>query len=320
MHRKSWREKEVEFQDYYKTLGVERTATQEQIQRAYRKLARQYHPDINKSPDAEDKFKHINEAHEVLKDPETRKKYDELGAGWRAGEPSFGSRRPGGAERGTYQYYYSGGDEEQFSDFFRTFFGGGFGAAEEEPWRRRGRDQEADIEISIEDAFHGSTRTVHLDTAVVDAQGRLSPSRRTLEVKVPRGVTEGSTIRLAGQGGAGHGGENGDLYLRIRFAPHRTFQVEEYDLRVTLDLTPWEAALGTKVNAPTVDGAVKMTIPAGTQTGQVLRLKGKGLPKSSGGAGDELVTVRIVVPQTLTERERRLFEELARESTFSPRG
>lgn len=308
----------MEFQDYYKTLGVERNATQEQIQRAYRKLARQYHPDINKASDAEDKFKVINEAYEVLKDPESRKKYDKMGAGWKSAESPYYQGSYGAQPGGGFRYHY-GGDEAQFSDFFRTYFGGGFGDAEEAPWRRRGRDQQADIDISVEDAFHGRTKVIHLDTATIDQQGRLSPSRRTLEVKVPRGVTEGATIRLAGQGGAGHGGENGDLYLRVHILPHPVFQVEEHDLRVTLDLSPWEAALGAKVQVPAIDGAVKMTIPAGTQTGQVLRLKGKGLPKPTGGAGDELVAIRIVVPPTLTERERRLFEDLARESTFTPR-
>jgi curved DNA-binding protein len=311
----------VTFQDYYQILGVERTAAQEDIQRAYRKLARKFHPDINKDPAAEDTFKQINEAYEVLKDPESRQKYDSIGTGFKGGE-DFSV--PPGWEN--VRFYHSGDEGADYSDFFRSVFGdlGGFSSGEMPGGghrRRRGRDYDSHIEITLEDACNGASKVIDLESVVPGADGRPVRSRQSLDVKIPKGVTEGSKIRLRGQGGKGvGGGEDGDLYLKVHVQKDPRFQVEHHDLLSTLDVAPWEAALGTKVTVPTVGGAVNMTLPPGTQAGQVFRLRGKGIPRRTGEPGDLLITVRVVVPQRLTEREKQLFEELAKESRFQPRG
>ncbi len=311
----------VTFQDYYQILGVERSATQEEIQRAYRKLARKYHPDLNKDPAAEEKFKQINEAYEVLKDPESRRKYDSIGTGFQGGE-EFSV--PPGWEN--VRFYHSGDEGADYSDFFRAIFGdlGGFSATGMPGGgqrRRRGRDYDSHIEISLEDACNGASKVIDLETVVPGADGQPVKSRQSLDVKIPKGVTEGARIRLRGQGGKGvGGGEDGDLFLKVHLKKDPRFEVENHDLLSTLDVAPWEAALGTKVTVSTVGGAVSMTLPAGTQGGQVFRLRGKGIPRRTGEPGDLLITVRIVVPAHLTEREKQLFEELARESRFRPRG
>ncbi len=308
----------VRYQDYYKTLGVERTASHEDIQRAYRKLARQYHPDINKDVDAEEKFKEINEAYEVLGDPEKRKQYDSLGVGLKGGEEFTAPPQ--------WEFRYSAGEGGDFSDFFNSLFGarGGFATGEMPGggvWRRHGRDQEVELEVALEEAFHGARKVIDLERVEPGVDDKLTRTRKSLEVTIPRGVTEGTMIRLAGQGGKGTGGAaSGDLYLRVRIRQDPRFRVEEHDVHSTVDVTPWEAALGSKVNVATLGGIVAMTLPAGTSGGQVLRLRGKGLPREGGAAGDQLVVVRIVVPARLSDRERQLFEELARESRFRPRG
>lgn len=313
----------VKFQDYYEVLGVNRSASQDDIQKAFRKLARKYHPDVNKSPEAEDKFKQLNEAYEVLKDPDKRKKYDQLGANWKAGQEFT---PPPGWEN--VQFHFQGGDFGDaggFSDFFRTFFGGaggfgGFGdgmrgAAGQRTaggWARPGEDHEAEVEVSLEEAFHGGTKKIQLEEA---------GQRRSYDVTIPKGVGEGSRIRLPGQGGRGIGGGSaGDLYLRVRLRPHPRFRVQGHDLTTTVTIAPWEAALGAEVNVPLIDGNVTMKIPPGTQGGQIMRLRGKGLPKRGGESGDVRVTVQIAVPKQLTERERELFDTLAKESQFRPRG
>ncbi|HOP39909.1 MAG TPA: DnaJ C-terminal domain-containing protein [Geobacteraceae bacterium] len=311
----------VTFQDYYKILGLERSATQDEIQRAYRKLARTYHPDISKEPDAEEKFKQINEAYEVLKDPESRRKYDSIGTGFQGGE-EFSV--PPGWEN--VRFYHSGGEGADYSDFFRAIFGdiGGFASGEMPGGgqrRRRGRDYETNLEITLEDACNGVKRVIDLETVASDEEGRPVKSRQSFDVKIPKGVTEGSRIKLRGQGGKGVGGaENGDLYLKIHLQKDPRFQVEHHNLLGSVAIAPWEAALGTKVAVPTIGGSVNMTIPAGTQSGQVFKLRGKGIPRRTGEAGDLMITARIVVPAHLTEREKQLFEELARESSFRPRG
>jgi curved DNA-binding protein len=305
----------VNYRDYYKVLGVDRTAEHADIQRAYRKLARKFHPDINKSPDAEEKFKEINEAYEVLGDREKRKKYDSLGADWKAGE---GVRPSPGWEGGGVRFTY-GGSEEDFSDFFRSIFGedGGFGERGRAARRRRGRDVEAVLEISPEEAVSGGRKLVEVETLQAAPDGQVAPARKKLEVHVPPGVTDGSVIRLPGEGGGGAaGGEKGDLYLRIRIRPDARFAVEGHDVVASVNLSPWEAALGARVDVPVIGGSVRMKIPPGTQSGHVFRLRGKGIPPS----GDMLVKSRIVVPERLTDRERALFEELAKESPFRPRG
>jgi curved DNA-binding protein len=298
-------------QDYYEILGVKPDAKHEEIQRAYRKLARQYHPDISKAKDAEEKFKKINEAYEVVGDEQKRRKYDDLKA-----SPT----PPPGAE----QYHYTGAGPEDFSDFFYTYFGRPGGAGDEVPGggvrRRRGRDLELEVEVTLAEVVRGGQKRVEVELTEPAGDGKPSRQRRTLEIPIPRGVTEGTVIRVAGEGGKGSGGgQPGDLYVMFTLKPDPRFEVKEHDLYSTVDVAPWEAALGAKVKVATVEGSVNMTLPPGTSSGHILRLRGKGLPKPDGTAGDQMVTVRIVVPSTLSESEKRLFAELARESRFHPR-
>ncbi|ACD93919.1 DnaJ C-terminal domain-containing protein [Trichlorobacter lovleyi] len=310
------------YQDYYKTLGVEKKATQDEIQRAYRKLARKYHPDINKESSAEEKFKQLNEAYEVLGDPEKRAKYDHLGSGW---DGQFANQ--GYQDGDNVQYHYSNADPGQFSDFFQNLFGGGgWNFTEESNFhgggvrRRRGRDHETAINISLADAYHGAKKSIELERAELGSDGRPTRTRRSYDITIPQGVTDGSLIRLANQGGSGSGGgDAGDLFLRVNILPDSRFTLNGHDLATTVDIAPWEAALGGKVLVPTVDGRINLSVPAGTQSGQSLRVRGKGMPVAPGRFGDLLVNVRIVVPQHLTARERHLFEELAKESRFEPR-
>jgi curved DNA-binding protein len=310
------------YQDYYAILGVGKTATQEEVQRAYRKLARKYHPDINKESSAEEKFKQINEAYEVLGDPEKRARYDQLGSGW---DGQFANQGYQGDD--TVRFHYSSADPGQFSDFFQNLFGGGWSFGEETEFRgggtrrRRGRDHESAIVITLADAYHGARKNIELEKVEADSSGRPIRSRRSYDVTIPPGVTDGSLIRLAGQGGSGSGGgEPGDLFLRVSIQPDSRFSLNGHDLATTVDITPWEAALGAKVLVPTVDGKINLTVPAGTQSGQTLRVRGKGMPISAGRHGDLLVQLRIVVPKQLSAGERHLFEELAKESRFDPRG
>ncbi|QSV45395.1 DnaJ C-terminal domain-containing protein [Geobacter benzoatilyticus] len=309
------------YQDYYAILGVGKTATQEEVQRAYRKLARKYHPDINKESTAEEKFKQINEAYEVLGDPEKRAKYDQFGSGW---DGQFANQGYQGGDN--VRFHFSTADPGQFSDFFQNLFGGGWSFGEETEFRgggtrrRRGRDHETSISITLADACHGDRKTIELERVETDSRGRPTRTRRSYDVTIPPGVTDGSLIRLAGQGGSGSGGgDAGDLFLRVSILPDSRFTLNGHDLATTVDITPWEAALGAKVLVPTIDGRINLTVPAGTQSGQTLRVRGKGMPVASGRYGDLLVNVRIVVPKHLSARERHLFEELAKESRFDPR-
>jgi curved DNA-binding protein len=310
------------YQDYYAILGVGKTATQEEIQRAYRKLARKYHPDINKESSAEEKFKQINEAYEVLGDPEKRAKYDQFGSGW---DGQFANQGYQGGDN--VRYHFSNADPGQFSDFFQNLFGGGGWDLSGETEirgggarRRRGRDHETAINITLADAYHGTKKSIELEQIVQGSDGRPTRTRRNYEVTIPQGVTDGSLIRLAGQGGNGSGGgEAGDLFLRVNILRDSRFTLNGHDLGTTVDITPWEAALGAKVLVPTVDARINLAVPAGTQSGQSLRVRGKGMPISRGQFGDLIVTTRIVVPTSLTKRERELFGELAIESRFNPR-
>ena len=317
----------VKFQDYYEILGVERNASEAEIKRAYRKLARKYHPDVNKDREAEEKFKQINEAHEVLKDPEKRKLYDQLGPDWQSGQEF---RPPPGWEDVHFDFQTGPGAEAfdfggGFSDFFETLFGGhmagGGGArARQASWVMRGQDQEAEIEVSLEDAYHGATRTITLQGQEIDPQGQIRPTTQNLQVKIPPGVTDGTRIRLSGKGGTGMGGgPAGDLYLRVHIKPHARFRVEGHDLVVEVPVTPWEAALGATVEVPVMDGTVNLKIPAGSQSGQRLRLRGKGLPKKGSQKGDLFVRLKVAVPKDLNKREEELFSEMAKVSTFDPR-
>jgi curved DNA-binding protein len=306
----------IQYQDYYEILGVDRSAGDKEIKRAYHKLARQFHPDINKSPDAEEKFKQINEAYEVLGDPDKRNKYDSLGTDLKGGEEFTAPPQ--------WEFYYSGGKAEDFSDFFKFFTGAAGEFGTEVPGgglrQRRGKDQEAEIEVSLTETIHGAHRIVELEKIEPAEDGRPARIRKSYDVVIPKGVTTGMKIRLAGQGGRGTGGgASGDLYLKVRLRPDPGFQVQNNDLLSTVDVAPWEAVLGAKVKVVTVDGPVNMTLPPGTQCGQVLRLRGKGIPRRKGPAGDQLVAVRIVVPTTPSDSERKLFEQLERESGFQPR-
>jgi curved DNA-binding protein len=317
----------VKFQDYYETLGVGRNASEAEIKRAYRKLARKYHPDVNKDKEAEDKFKQINEAHEVLKDPKKRKLYDQLGPDWQAGQDF---KPPPGWEDVHFDFQTGPGAEAfdsggGFSDFFEMLFGGrmaggGGASARQASWVMRGQDQEAGIEVSLEDAYHGATRTITLQGHEIDSQGQVRPTAQNLQVKIPPGVTDGTRIRLSGKGGAGMGGgPAGDLYLRVHIMPHARFRVEGHDLLVEVPVTPWEAALGATVEVPVMDGTVNLKIPAGSQSGQRLRLRGKGLPKKGSERGDLFARLKIAVPKDLNEREKELFAEMAEISKFNPR-
>lgn len=299
----------VEYKDYYEVLGVPREASQDEIRRAYRKLARQYHPDLNRESDAEERFKELGEAYEVLSDPDKRERYDRVGAQWRAREQAAGA--------GDFQDFADqqgfGGDvrgefgDGAFSEFFERLFGNGAARAGSGPLR--GRDREAVLELSLEQALSGGRRRLSLEDG------------RNLEVEIPAGVRDGQSIRIAGHGGAGRdSGPSGDLYLRVRLATHPRFHRHGDDLDVELPVAPWEAALGATVPVPTLTGTAQVRLPAGSSSGRRLRLRGRGLPKRAGGHGDLYATVQIAVPRQPSDQERDLFEQLASVSSFDPRG
>lgn len=351
----------VEFEDYYKVLGVDRSASQQDIQKAFRKLAKKYHPDVSKEDDAEEKFKKVNEAYEVLKDPEARKKYDQLGKNWKNFQSADGGFRPppgwenmrvnlGGG--GSFEDIFGGGrggGGGGFSDFFNIFFGGGGPGAQagggpqggfdfenmggfagagarQRPGghtagRRKGRSKEATVQVTLEDVARGAEREIAVPVHERTPEGHVVRTTKRLKVKIPPGTTDGSKIRLQGQGDPSPGGgQPGDLLLVIEIAPHPDFEVDGHDLFTDLYVTPWEAALGAKVPVRTLDGEVTLTIPEGAQSGSKLRLRGKGLPKKKGKKhGDLYARLLIRMPDQLTDRQRELFEELAEVSDFDPR-
>lgn len=315
----------MQFKDYYKVMGVARDASQDEIKRAYRKLARKYHPDVSKESDAEAKFKELQEANEVLKDPEKRAAYDQLGSDWRSGQdfrppPDWGS----GFEH-SYRGGPGGGEQAaDFSDFFSELFGSGtpFGQAGRSGGHRQGfaatgQDHVARVDINLEDAFKGGMRTVTLRSPELTPDGHVVVKPRTLRVSIPAGVKDGQQIRLAGQGGAGVGGAPaGDLYLEVRLNADPLFQVNGRDVTLTLPVAPWEAALGETVSVPTLGGSVEMKLPVGAKAGQKLRLKGRGLPGSP--PGDQYVLLKIVLPPDSAEA-RSLFEQMKAKVPFDPR-
>lgn len=312
----------MEYKDYYNLLGVAKGASQDEVSKAFKKLARKYHPDLNpNNPEAESKFKEINEAYEVLKDPEKRKLYDSLGPGWKDGQ-NF--QPPPGFEN--FQFRSGGFGGEGFSDFFETIFGGaGFGGPQfggesfGRTMRTRGRDAEVRLTLSLEEAYRGGRKTVTLQEQVRGADGMPRVQHKTLDVNIPSGVKDGAKIRLAGQGSPGRGGgPAGDLLLQVTIEEHLLFRLEGVNVIHDLRLAPWEAVLGSTVRVPTLDGPVDMTIPAGVSSGQKLRLTGKGLGKGE-GQGDQFVRIVIRAPRSLSERERELWQELATISSFQAR-
>jgi curved DNA-binding protein len=309
----------MEYRDYYKILGVPRAVSADELKRTYRKLARRYHPDVSKEKDAEAKFKEVQEAYEVLRDPEKRAAYDQLGSGYRSGQqfrppPDWGNnfefRRAPRGRRGA-------DSDAGFSDFFSSLFGDGspFGGSAR-GFRGRGEDHHARIELTLEDAFNGASRQLSLQQPEVGEDGQVAVRERALNVRVPAGVTEGQHIRLAGQGGAGPGGA-GDLLLEVQFAPHRLFKANGRDITLELPVAPWEAALGAAVSTPTLGGPVELRIPAGARAGQKLRLRGRGLPGDP--PGDQYVVLKIVLPPADSAAAKALYERMRAELDFDPR-
>lgn len=309
-------------------LGVSKDASQDDIKRAYRKLARQYHPDVSKEENAEQHFKEVGEAYEVLKDPEKRAAYDQLDSDWQAGQEGF---RPPPDWNDGFEFrgggYTDQGDAADFSDFFESLFGRGrarsdtrSGAgARSSHWQMRGDDSHARVNIDLEDAYTGATRSLSLRTVEMDANGQPQASTRTLNVKIPKGVKEGQNIRLQGQGNPGMGGgDAGDLYLEIAFNPHPLYKVDGRDVSIELPTAPWEAALGTKVAVPTPAGKVDMKIPAGASSGKRMRLKGRGIPGKT--PGDFYVTLDIVLPPQTSDEAKKLYQALQQDAgDFDPR-
>jgi len=330
----------LQYKDYYATLGVAKDASQDDIQKAYRKLARKFHPDVNKDAGAESKFKDISEAYEVLKDSDKRAKYDRYGSAWKAAQQHGGTPPPGFEEfnfgaaggqgpgpSGGFEWDFGSGPSG-FSSFFEMLFGqmgagggpGGAprgwrgGAARPEDFHTAGADHEAVLQLRLEDAARGGHRDLTL-------QDPTTGQSRTYRVNIPAGIHPGKRIRLAGRGGKGVGqGQSGDLYLRVELLPDPRFRLEGNDLHATVELTPWEAALGAEIAVPTLAGPVQVRIPPGSSSGRKIRLRGKGFPAHGDTHGDLYAELKIVVPEHPSEDERRLFEELAKKSHFAPRG
>ena len=315
----------MEFKDYYKVLGVERDASDDDIKKAFRRLARKHHPDINKAADAATRMQELNEAHEVLRDKEKRAAYDAVGQGAQGGQPFH---PPPGWDSG---FEFSGGPSEfseaaDHSAFFEAMFGaarrhaaqGRADQGSDTAHARRGQDHHAKIVVPLEDAFHGATRAITLHSPEMDAQGNVALHERTLQVAIPKGIRGGQQIRLAGQGSPGFGdGLRGDLYLEVELAPHPTWRVDGRDLYFTLPVAPWEAALGASVNVPTPDGTVEMNVPADSQTGRKLRLRGRGIPGST--PGDLYVMLELVLPPASDDRARGVYRQMAKDLAFDPR-
>jgi len=307
----------MEYKDYYKIMGVERNATQDEVKRAYRKLARKYHPDVSKEADAELKFKDLGEANEVLSDPEKRAAYDQLGSNWKA-QQDF--RPPPGWGTG-FEFHGAppGGSQHGFSDFFESLFGqartaGGGGRS----FHRQGEDHHARILVDLEDSFKGASRSISLQVPGVTPDGHVTTRNRTLKVRIPKGIRQGQQIRLGGQGATGMGGgKAGDLYLEVEFKSHRYYRVEGADVYLDLPLAPWEAALGAQVNVPTPSGAIDLKIPANSKAGNKLRLKDRGIPAKT--PGDLYVVLQIALPPADNDKTRDIYRQMQEEIEFNPR-
>ncbi len=336
----------MEYKDYYQIMGVERSATQDEIKRAYRKLARKYHPDVSKEADAEKRFKEVGEAYEVLKDPEKRVAYDQLGANWKAGQDfnappdwdagfEFGGGGFTGGNAGGAQYQnFTEADASAYSDFFESLFGQGFqqagasGRAGPQGFQQRGSfhsagsDHHAKILIDLEDAMNGATRSISLRVPDVDASGHVTTKERVLKINIPKGIKQGQHIRLSGQGNPGVGqGKAGDLYLEIEFNPHSIYRVDGRDVYLDLPVAPWEAALGASVKAPTPGGMVDLKVKPGSANGSKMRLKGRGIPASSSknSAGDLYVVLQVTLPPASTDSEKAAYEKMQQSFSFNPR-
>lgn len=304
----------MEYKDYYQVLGTKREATQDEIKRAYRKLARKYHPDISKETHAEEKFKEAGEAYEVLKDPEKRAAYDQLGVNWKNGQEF---RPPPQWDTG---FEFSGGESTGFSDFFETLFGraAGRGRTDRATMHHRGEDHTAKVLINLEDAYHGAVQNLTLRTPKLEDDGHVRTIEHQLKVKIPKGIKQGQRIRLAGQGGPGAGGaQPGDLYLNIEFKTHPFYRVEGKDVYLDLPIAPWEMVLGAAIQVPTPEGPVQLKIPPNSKPGQKLRLKGRGIPAET--KGDLYVVLNIALPGAESEEAKTFYQQMARDFDFNPR-
>jgi curved DNA-binding protein len=313
----------VKYNDYYKIMGLERTATQDEVKRAHRKLARKYHPDVSKEPHAEARFKEVGEAYEVLKDPEKRAAYDKLGHSWKEGQ-DFRPPPDWNAGFETSGRGFTERDAAEYSDFFETLFRRGFDGGHTSRQRHsaphaQGEDRHAKIQIELEEAYHGGERRVSLGVPEMDAQGRVTVKEHQINFVIPKGVRAGQHIRLAGQGGPGVGnGKPGDLYLEVSFKPHAHYRIDKHDVYLDLPVTPWEAALGAEIEVPTPSGAVELKIPAGSVEGRKLRLKGRGVPAST--PGDFYFVLKIVAPPADSEIAKAFYHTMAQQfKSFNPR-
>lgn len=303
----------MEIKDYYKVMGLARDATQDEIKRAYRKLARKYHPDVSKESNAENKFKELGEAYEVLKDPEKRAKYDKFGQHWQEAE----RQQQGSAHQGWHQHSQADADQAAaFEEFINQAFRQRY-HQEHAPLYDKGEDIHASLSIPLEDSVHGAEKTLQLQTPEVDSRGQVDYKLRSIKVKIPKGIGDKQQIRLKGQGNKGYGNQPGDLYIEINIQPHPLFKLDKKDLYLNLPISPWEATLGATVEVPTLTGTVKMKIPKLSQSGTQMRLKGKGLPGTH--PGDLLLTLQIVIPKTENEQINKLYEQMANIIHFNPR-
>ena len=317
----------MDYKDYYKILEVDKTATPDEIKRSYRKLARKFHPDVSKEADAEIKFKEVGEAYEVLKDPEKREAYDQLGSNWKAGQEGF---QPPPDWEQNFDFGgggYTQGSTHDYSSFFEDLFGGARGGQQyyhsgssgHAGFKSKGENVRAKVMIDLEDSFNGATKSISLQMPEVNEQGQVINKQRTLNVKIPKGIKEGQTIRLGKQGNAGIGGaEAGDLMLEVAFNPHRIYSVDGKDIYLNVPIAPWEATLGAKIDVPTPDGKkVGMKVPPDSQQGRKLRLKGKGLPGKN--AGDFYVVLQVALPPSSAPNVKELNEKMRDEIDFNPR-